>query len=118
MTHTKKEIAESFSNGKFENTYPYLSDNIIWNVVGENIFKGKQEVIAQCNQITEYFNSVETDFQTQESIIAENRVIVRGTGEFLRNGKRVNLITACDVYEFNNNGELEKISSYCIPENK
>jgi len=118
MKHTKKEIAESFSNGNFQLTFPYMSENIIWNVVGENLFKGKNEVINNCQQTAEYFESVETNFKTEDSIVADNKVIIRGTGEFLRNGKRVNLITACDVYEFNINGELEKISSYCIPENK
>ena len=118
MKHTQKEIAESFSNGLFELTFPYLSENIIWNVVGENVFKGKAEVVDNCRQTSEYFKSVETNFKTDDIIVTENKVVIRGTGEFLRSGKRVNLITACDVYEFNNENELEKISSYCIPENK
>ncbi|MEQ8473060.1 MAG: nuclear transport factor 2 family protein [Marinoscillum sp.] len=118
MEHTQKEIAQAFSNGNFELTFPYLSESVIWNVVGENLFKGKSEVINNCEQTAEYFKSVETNFQTEDSIVADNKVIIRGTGEFIREGKRVNLITACDVYEFNTNGDLEKISSYCIPENK
>lgn len=118
MKPTQKEIAESFSNGLFERTFHYLSDNIIWDVVGENVFKGKTEVVNNCRQISEYFKSVETNFKTDDIIVTENKVVIRGTGEFLRNGKRVNLITACDVYEFNNENELEKIFSYCIPENK
>lgn len=118
MKHTQEEIAESFSNGNFELTFPYLSENIIWNVVGENLFKGKSEVVNNCKQTSEYFQSVETDFKTEDLIATDNKVVIRGTGEFIRDGKRVNLITACDVYEFNKKGELEKISSYCIPENK
>lgn len=118
MKHTQKEIAESFSNGNFELTFPYLSENIIWNVVGENLFKGKAEVVNNCRQTSEYFKSVETNFKTEDVIVTESKVVIRGTGEFLRDGKRVNLITACDVYEFNYENELEKISSYCIPENK
>ena len=37
MKHTQKEIAEAFSNGDFELTFPYLSENIIWDIVGENL---------------------------------------------------------------------------------
>lgn len=29
---TQKQIAEAFSNGKFELTYPYLADNVQWTV--------------------------------------------------------------------------------------
>ena len=36
----------------------------------------------------------------------------------MRDGKRVNFIAACDVYEFNDKNELERISSYCIPDKK
>lgn len=118
MKHTQKEIAESFSNGNFELTFPYLSENIVWNVVGDNLFNGKIEVIENCKQTSEYFKSIETDFKTEDVIVADYKIIIRGTGEFTRDGKRVNLITACDVYEFNKKGELEKISSYCIQENK
>lgn len=118
MKHTKKEIAEAFSNGNFELTFPYLSDSIIWNVIGENLFTGKNEVMNNCKRTAEYFKSVETNFQTEDAIATENKVVIRGTGEFIRDGKRVNLIPACDVYEFNSNDELERITSYCIPENR
>ncbi len=118
MKHTQKEIAEAFSNGDFELTFPYLSENIIWDIVGENLLKGKAAVVNNCRQTSEYFNSVETNFNTEDIIVSECKVVIRGTGEFLRDGKRLNLITACDVYEFSNNNKLEKISSYCIPEHK
>lgn len=118
MKHAQKEIAESFSNGNFELTFPYLAENIVWNVVGENLFNGKIKVIENCKQTSEYFKSIETDFKTEDVIVAEDKVIIRGTGEFIRDGKRVNLITACDVYEFNDNNELKAITSYCIPDKK
>ncbi|MBK8503170.1 MAG: nuclear transport factor 2 family protein [Saprospiraceae bacterium] len=112
--HTNREIAESFSNGNFELTFPYLSEKVTWNIVGENLFLGKSDVMTNCRQTAEYFNSVQTDFKTEDIIVTDKKVVVRGTGEFLRNGVRVNFITACDVYEFNENNELELISSYCI----
>ncbi|MBF0385745.1 MAG: nuclear transport factor 2 family protein [Candidatus Omnitrophica bacterium] len=115
---TKKEIAESFSNGKFELIFPYLSEKIIWIVVGENVFKGKDSVIANCKQTAEYFNSVHTVFNTDEIIETNDRVVIRGTAEFKRDGRRDSFISACDVYEFNDKNELEIISSYCIPDKK
>ena len=116
MQISQKAIAESFSNGKFELAFPYLSELIIWNVIGENIFEGKSEVIANCKQTTNYFNSVKTNFKTNNIIAIDNKVVVTGTAEFIREGKRVSFVSACDVYEFNDDNQLVKISSYCIPE--
>ena len=116
MRYSKQEIAESFSNGHFELTYPYLSESIEWNVIGESQFVGKSDVIENCNRTAEYFKSIETNFKTEDIIVADNKIVIRGLGEFLRDGKRVNLITACDVYEFDENNQLERISSYCIPD--
>ncbi len=115
-SHLQKEIATSFSNGDFDFVFPYLSHNIIWTVIGTNKFIGKSEVVANCKQTTEYFKSVQTKFKTEDIIVTNQKVIVRGTAEFLSNGKRLNYILACDVYEFNDNNELETISSYCNPE--
>ena len=109
-------IAVNFSNGQFEEALPYLSEDIVWNVIGEKVFRGKPEVIANCKQTAEYFNTVNTDFKTNDVIISNNKVVVRGIGDFYRNGQRINQVIACDVYEFSENLVLERIESYCIPE--
>ncbi len=114
MNYSNKEIAELFSNGKFEGVIDYLSDGIIWNIVGENIFKGKEAVIANCERTTAYFNAVQTDFKTNDIIGSENKIVIIGTAEFKREGKRINFVSACDVYDFNENNKIEKITSYCI----
>ncbi|MEM8969022.1 MAG: nuclear transport factor 2 family protein, partial [Bacteroidota bacterium] len=107
----QRDIAVAFSNGDFEQIYPYLSETITWNIIGEEVFQGKSKVVENCKRTAEYFGSVETDFRTEDTIVTNNKVVVRGTGEFKRDGIRVNLITACDVYEFNQKNELENISS-------
>lgn len=112
MTH--KQIAEAFSKGNFELTYPYLADNVQWTVVGEDYFDGKKSVMDNCGQVAGYFKSVTTDFKTINIIADNNRVAVSGTAEFIRDDKRVNFVSACDVYEFNDNNELQTITSYCI----
>ena len=118
MQLTLSQIAASFSGGDFEKAYPHFSNNITWDVVGENSFTGKEAVIANCEQVASYFKSVTTRFTTANIIADNNRVAVDGTAEFLRDGKRVAYVWACDVYEFNEQQELEKITSYCIQEKK
>ena len=111
---TQKQIAQAFSKGNFELTYSYLADNVQWTVVGEDYFDGKKSVMDNCGQVASYFKSVTTNFKTINIIADNNRVAVSGTAEFIRDDKRVNFVSACDVYEFNDNNELQTITSYCI----
>jgi limonene-1,2-epoxide hydrolase len=114
MSMTLQQIAESFSGGKFNQVYQYLSDNILWSIVGENSFEGKKAVIDNCEQVASYFKTVTTNFKMQNIIVDNNRVAIEGTAEFIRDGKRVSYVWACDIYEFNDKQALEKITSYCI----
>lgn len=43
-----------------------------------------------------------------------NKVVITGTAEFSRDNKRVSFVSACDVYEFNDKEQIQKITSYCI----
>ena len=111
---TQKQIAEAFSIGNFELIYPYLADDVQWTIVGEDFFEGKKAVTDNCEQVASYFKSVTTNFNTINIIAENNRVAVSGTAEFIRDGQRVSFISACDVYEFNDNNKLQTITSYCI----
>jgi ketosteroid isomerase-like protein len=111
---TKTEIAKAFSNGEFKKTNKYISENAVWTVVEEDTFIGKQAIIDNCEQVGNYFQSVTTDFRTLNIITDGNIVVINGTAEFLRDKKRVSFVSACDIYEFNDNDQIQKITSYCI----
>lgn len=108
------ETAIAFSNGFFDKTYNYLANDATWEVVGENHFSGKDSIVQQCKAVDKYFNSVTTNFKTLHVIQESNKVVVSGTGEFIREGKRVSFIQACDVYIFNEQNQIQEITSYCI----
>ncbi|MFZ4769910.1 MAG: nuclear transport factor 2 family protein [Ferruginibacter sp.] len=116
MSLTIKQIAESFSVGQFDKVYQHMSDTIVWNIVGENRFVGKKAVIENCKQVASYFKAVTTNFKTENIISDNNLVAIDGTAEFIKDGMRVSYNWACDVYEFNDRKEMEKITSYCIQE--
>lgn len=111
---TLERITKAFSNGQFEMIYPFLSETIEWIVVGENHFIGKNAVIENCEQIAAYFKSVTTRFKTLHVIANDNKIVITGTAEFIRDNKRSSFIEASDLYEFNENNKLERITSYCI----
>ncbi|RQO31662.1 hypothetical protein DBR32_06860 [Taibaiella sp. KBW10] len=110
------DIATAFSNGAFAATYPYLSDQVVWIVVGEKTYAGKTAVTKQCEQVQIYFESVQTDFKTIQIITEAHKVVISGTAAFSKEGQLISFISACDIYEFNARQQLEKITSYCIPE--
>lgn len=114
---TLKDITIAFSTGDFEASFPYLADDVEWIVVGENKLKGSEAVKNQCISVAQYFKSVITDFKMENVIADTNRVAINGTAAFIRNGQIVNFVSSCDVYEFNSNNQLKKITSYCISEN-
>ncbi|WP_100612759.1 nuclear transport factor 2 family protein [Confluentibacter lentus] len=111
---TKAEIAKAFSNGTFDKTYDHIAEDAIWEVVEENMFVGKKAIVENCNLVAAYFKSVTTNFKTLHVISEENKVVITGTAEFIREGKRVSFVSACDVHEFNDQNKIERITSYCI----
>lgn len=110
----QKQIAEAFSNGNFDLTFPFLAKTIEWNIIGNKTLVGKESVIENCRQTSSYFKTVTTKFTTFNVIAENNCVAVTGTGEFIRNGDQISFVSACDVYIFNSNNELQRIDSYCI----
>ncbi len=110
----KIELAENFSVGKFKEVFDYLDENIVWTIIGETEFRGKQAVVSHCQQVKEYFNSVTTHFEIQDTMSDYNKVVVMGTAAFNKDNQVLSTISACDVYEFNSEQRIMTIRSFCI----
>jgi ketosteroid isomerase-like protein len=111
---TNKSIAKAFSNGEFEKVFDFIADNAFWEVVEENTFHGKKAIIENCKQVAEYFQTVTTHFEIFNVIAEDNKVAVNGTAEFIKEGNRVSFVKASDLYEFDDQQHIQKITSYCI----
>ena len=114
MNFTQKQIAEAFSSGDFALTYPYLSEDIEWSVINNFMCKDRDEVIAQCEKTAVYFASITTSFTKLDLIESDTRVVITGTAELSKNGRRIEFISACDIYKFDTGQILQKITSYCL----
>jgi hypothetical protein len=110
----QKEIATFFSNGLFHKVFDNLAQNIEWNTIGDEKLIGLAEVKKKCERVSEFFNSVETDFKIINVLEDNNKIAINGTAEFLKDGKRLSFISAFDLYEFGVNNKIERITSYCI----
>jgi ketosteroid isomerase-like protein len=117
MKSTIKQISKEFSNGNFKFCYNYLADNIVWNIVGDKIVKGKEAVIKFCNKTARYFSEVTTMFNMHNIIVDGDCVAINGTAEFINPQGKSTHISSCDVYHFKNE-QLLNITSYCIVTSK
>lgn len=115
---SNSEIATSFSNGDFSKVYDHLAEKVQWVVVGENTFTGKEAVVQQCEKVAAYFKTVTTNFTTHNIIADQDHVAIDGSAEFVKDGQRISFVESCDVYEFDDDKKLEKITSYCIQQKK
>lgn len=113
---TKKEIAIAMSKGDFQPCFDFLNENTIWNIIGEMKIHGKDDIITHCKKVKTYFESITTQFEFLNIIENDSRIAINGTAEFIREGKRVSFISSCDVYEFDEAGNVNSITSYCITE--
>ena len=111
------QIATSFSTGQFADTFPYLSDNILWIIAGERVLEGKPAVTAFCNQTAKYFSEVTTEFKISNTINSDNYIAIEGTATFINKANKKTVVSSCDIYHFENDS-LIQINSYCITENK
>ena len=112
-----RQISEEFSKGNFEFAYNYLSQDIQWNIVGDKLLTGKDQVIEFCNKSAEYFREVTTEFSTSNIIADANLVAISGIAVFINKENKRTEVSSCDVYLFED-GKLKEITSYCIVTSK
>lgn len=117
MQLTNKQICKAFSNGNFKFCYPFLAEDVEWNVVGDKLVKGKAAVVEFCNNTVAYFSSVTTEFTMSNLIGSNNSFAIDGTAQFINKENKITNVSSCDVYRFKN-GLLKNITSYCIITNK
>jgi len=56
------QIAEAFCSHRFAETFPYMADEIKWNVIGRGEFSGREAVMAQCNKEVKFLKIISTTY--------------------------------------------------------
>jgi limonene-1,2-epoxide hydrolase len=110
---TSEQIAEAFSRHDFEASYPYLADDIRWNIVGERLVEGKENVISVCRESAEYLTGVTTDFRRFRKVITDNCVVVDSVAEYTEKEGERSRVASCDLYDFTN-GNVSEVTSYTV----
>ena len=111
------QIAEAFSSHRFVVTYPYMADEIKWNIVGREELVGREAVINQCNKSAKFLETVSTTLTKPKIYRAETCVVLEGAAQFQDQENQTSSVASCDVFQFSD-GRLVEITSYVIELNK
>jgi hypothetical protein len=113
MSLNMEQIAEAFCSHRFGETYPYMADEIKWNMIGREELTGREAVIDQCKQSVKFLETVSTTLAKPKIYRAENCVVLEGAAQFQDQQNKTSAVASCDVFQFSD-GRLVQITSYVI----
>jgi hypothetical protein len=105
-----KDLNIAFARGDSEKILSYVTDNIVWESVGEKRLEG----------IENFRKELETLKQTEVAELKIEHIITHGwiaSANGIMHMKNGKTFAFCNVYVFNSaskNGKLKAIKSYCI----
>ncbi|GAA5037760.1 hypothetical protein GCM10011506_36150 [Marivirga lumbricoides] len=97
-----KEFNISFGKGDVQNILSYLAANIVWDMVGDKVIKGKDEVEKELEAMKEY-TATEINI---DHIITHGKIAACNGNYKMGSGSSYGF---CDVYEFDNHSKIAKI---------
>ena len=111
------QIAEAFCSHRFVVTYPYMADEIKWNIVGMEELIGREAVIDQCDKAAKFLETVSATITKLKIIRAETFIVVEGAAQFQDQKNQTSSVASCDVFQFSD-GQIVEITSYNVELNK
>ena len=117
MSLDSDQIAEAFCSHRFVVTYPYLADEIKWNIVGGEELMGREAVIDRYDKSAKFLATVSATITKLKINRAETCVVVEGAAEFQDQENQTSSVASYDVFQFSD-GRLVQITSYVIELNK
>src|SRR5262245_14362344 len=113
MSLDRYQIAEAFCSHRFAETYPYMADEIKWNMIGREELVGREAVINHCMKGLKFLETVSTTLTKPKIYRAETCVIVEGAAQFKDQENQTSGVASCDVFRFSGE-QLVEITSYVI----
>lgn len=111
MESSNRMVAQQFSQGNFEAVFPFFSEAIEWNIIGNETVKSKIAVIDFCKDLQVEMTSAAL---TNDNFIeSENQIVIEGKCRYFDTEGKAAFVHYCDIYRFENN-QIKTITSYCI----
>ena len=111
METANRLLSQKFSSGDFKSVYDYFRDDIVWNIVGNEVVKGKTKVIDFCNKML--IEMASSELVNDRIIETENQIVIEGKCRYFDIEGKESFVHYCDIYLFENN-KMKTITSYCI----
>ena len=93
----------AFGKGDIRSIADKLTDNIVWEMVGDKIIEGKEKVVAELEKMKEYTASE----LTIDHIITHGKVASCNGSFVMKEGGAK--YAFCDVYDFDKSGKNARI---------
>ncbi|HSY62031.1 MAG TPA: nuclear transport factor 2 family protein [Cytophaga sp.] len=104
-------MSQKFSSGDFAAVYAYFSDTIEWNIIGNQVLRGKADTINFCDKMLKKMESSEL---TNNNVIeTKEQIVIEGNCRYFDAEGKEAFVNYCDIYQFEN-GKIKTITSYCI----
>ena len=113
MSLNIEQIAEAFCSHKFGETFPYMADEIKWNMIGREELIGREAVINHCNKSAKFLETVSATLTKPKIYHTETCVVLEGAAQFKDQENQTSGMASCDVFQFSD-GRLSQITSYAI----
>ena len=108
-----EEIAQAFSSHRFEEALPYLADDIVWSLVGDEPVLGRAAVENLCHKSAADLVDVTTEFQRFRTVVGGDSVVVDSLARYTERDGDVSVVASCDIYDFVD-GRVTEIVSYTV----
>jgi ketosteroid isomerase-like protein len=113
MADTNQEIAEAFSQHRFDEALPHLSDGVVWSLVGADALTGPDAVAEACRSTAAELDGTTTRFTQFRTVAAGDTVVVDSVAEYTDASGTTSVVASCDLYDFAD-GRVTAIRSYNI----
>jgi ketosteroid isomerase-like protein len=113
QTAILEKFNNAFAKGDTQYIAQQVTDDIVWNMVGDFTIKGKDAFVKNLQQM----NGIETlDMQILNTISVGACAAVNGTMKVKEPSGNIKSFGFCDVYEFNSQeNKIRKMTSYVLP---
>ena len=113
MDLSTEEIARAISSHRFDDAMPYLSEDVVWELVGEDVLVGKQAVVDACASVAAELRGTETSFDQFKVITGPASVVIDSVAGYRAAEGSLSRVASCDIYDFIG-GQVTHIRSYNI----
>jgi ketosteroid isomerase-like protein len=111
MQPTKQEISNEFSRANFSFCYEHFTNNVEWKIIGDRTLKGKEDVIAFCEQMSSEI--IGSTFNNFNAVTENDYIVIEGKCEYTSGDKQPGHVSYCDIFRFDDK-KISSITSYCI----